>query len=109
MCCTLWTYSNDIATIAALLAFRDRRTRHFYTTWHDSAFGELSPGQALLFEATAQTLSEALDADYMTGESLYKKRLATDVVPLFRVDARPEDVAQLASERMETVRQTNAA
>jgi CelD/BcsL family acetyltransferase involved in cellulose biosynthesis len=107
--CCLWTYEDSAGPIAALLSFRHGNTRHFYTTWYDSEFSELSPGQALLFEATAQTLSEGLDSDFMTGEYLYKNRLATDVVPLFRVDARAEDVAQLASGRLQALRRPKAA
>lgn len=107
--CTIWCYENANRQIATLLTLRNGCVRHFYTTWYDPEFADLSPGQALLFEATAQTLAEGLDADFMTGESLYKNRLATDNVPLFRVDAPAERVAQLASARFVAIRQPSAA
>lgn len=107
--CTLWCYEYDSGPVAALLTFRHGGIRHFYTTWYNAGFSNLSPGQALLFEATAQTLSEGLDADFMTGESLYKNRLATAVVALLRVDATADDVAHLAAKRLSTARMPGAA
>jgi len=96
---TVWCYEDDSESIATVIAFRNGDIQHFYTTWYNAELAVLSPGQALLFEAVAQTLAEGLNADFMTGESFYKARLATDVVPLFRVDARAQDVAHLASKR----------
>ena len=107
--CRVWSYEDNAGPIAALITFRHKNTRHFYTTWYDAEFGELSPGQALLFEASAQTVSEGLEADFMTGEFLYKNRLATDTVPLYRVEAHAENVAHLAIEPDTFVRRPNAA
>lgn len=98
--CTVWSYETvdgDIA--AALVTFRHGGIRHFYTIHHDSRWERFSPGQVMIFDVTRESLAEGLDVDFMTGEYDYKNRLATAMVPLFRVTASAE---QMASWRCET-------
>lgn len=92
--CTVWSYepeSDDVAV--ALVTFRHRDIRHFYTIHHDSRWERLSPGQVMIFDVTRESLAEGLDVDFMTGEYDYKNRLATAMVPLFRVAASAEQMA----------------
>jgi CelD/BcsL family acetyltransferase involved in cellulose biosynthesis len=95
--CDVFTYETETQIVAALVTFRHRETRHFYTTYFDNQWAELSPGQVLLYEATGITLAEGLDCDYMTGEQPYKLRLATNSVPLYRVSASAERLAEVAA------------
>lgn len=98
--CEIWSYediNSDIA--AALVTFRHGQYRHFYTIHHDSRWERLSPGQVLIFDVTRETLEEGFDVDFMTGEYAYKNRLATALIPLFRVSA---SAAQMASWKCET-------
>ena len=93
--CTVWRYLTDDGNIAAaLVTFRNESIRHFYTIHHDRRWERFSPGQVLIFDVTRESLAEGLDVDFMTGEYPYKNRLATNMVPLFRVAA---SAAQLAS------------
>jgi CelD/BcsL family acetyltransferase involved in cellulose biosynthesis len=83
------TFLMEIASepIGALVTFLDGQIRRFYTTWMDHRWSQYSPGIALLYEATCQTLAAGLDCDYMTGEQPYKLRFATGSVPLYKVEA----------------------
>lgn len=90
--CEIFTYECGVDLVAALVTFRDDATRHFYTTYHDPRWAKLSPGQVLLFEATAESLANGLDCDYMTGEYPYKNRLANARVPLFTVEIPAEEM-----------------
>ncbi|MFL6301060.1 MAG: GNAT family N-acetyltransferase [Terriglobales bacterium] len=72
--------------IAALITFRDREVRRFYTTWMDQRWSKHSPGVALLYHAACETLAAGLNCDYMTGEQPYKMRFATGSVPLYRLE-----------------------
>jgi hypothetical protein len=81
--------------IAALVTFIDGPVRRFYTTWMDPAWSKHSPGVALLFEATRQTLEQGLDCDYMTGEQPYKLRFATGSEPLYKIDTGAEQLSAL--------------
>src|SRR5208337_3741553 len=86
--CHIWSYEDDSGEIAAaLVTFRHGMCRHFYTIHYDAGWKRLSPGQVLLFDVTRESLKEGLDVDFMTGEYPYKNRLATAMVPLFRVVA----------------------
>jgi CelD/BcsL family acetyltransferase involved in cellulose biosynthesis len=67
--------------------------RHFYTIHHDQRWERFSPGQVLIFDVTRESLAEGLDVDFMTGEYPYKNRLATAMVPLFRVAASARQIA----------------
>lgn len=86
--CTVWSYENTDGDIAgALVTFEHGRRRHFYTIHHDPRWDKFSPGQVMIFDVTRESLAEGLDVDFMTGEYSYKNRLATAMVPLFRVNA----------------------
>lgn len=92
--CTTWSYeTRDGHIAAALLTFRHGHRRHFYTIHHDPRWERFSPGQVMIFDVTRESLAEGLDVDFMTGEYPYKNRLATAMVPLFRVAANPVQMA----------------
>ncbi len=95
--CEIFTYETHTQLVAAMVTFRDDQVRHFYTTYYDARWADFSPGQLLLFEASAITLAEGLDCDYMTGESLFKNRLATSRVPLWRIEVPAEELPSLFS------------
>ena len=102
--CEIWSYEHingDIA--AALVTFCHGQCRHFYTIHHDSRWERLSPGQVLIFDVTRETLEEGLDVDFMTGEYTYKNRLATALVPLYRVRASATQMASWKSAANERV------
>lgn len=90
--CEVFTYETNSQLVAALITFRNDAVRHFYTVYYDARWAHFSPGQLLLFEASALSLAEGLDCDYMTGESLLKNRLATSRVPLSWVEASAEEL-----------------
>jgi CelD/BcsL family acetyltransferase involved in cellulose biosynthesis len=92
--CTVWSYeTRDAEMAAALVTFDHGKKRHFYTIHHDVRWGKFSPGQVMIFDVTRETLMEGLDVDFMTGEYPYKNRLATAMVPLFRVAATAGELA----------------
>jgi CelD/BcsL family acetyltransferase involved in cellulose biosynthesis len=96
--CTIWSYENTCGDIAAaLVTFRHGDIRHFYTIHHDSRWERFSPGQVMIFDVTRESLAEGLDVDFMTGEYPYKNRLATAMVPLYRVAASVEQMASWKS------------
>lgn len=90
--CEIFAYESAGGLVAALVTFRDGNVRRFYTTYFDERWAKESPGQVLLFEATAESLREGLECDYMTGEYLYKNRIADGMVPLYEVSATPEQL-----------------
>jgi CelD/BcsL family acetyltransferase involved in cellulose biosynthesis len=91
-----WSYESDCGDIAAaLVTLEDGPWRRFYTIHYDPRWERLSPGQVLLYEVTSVTLAEGMSVDFMTGEYVYKNRLATVQVPLYRVTATPEQMALL--------------
>jgi CelD/BcsL family acetyltransferase involved in cellulose biosynthesis len=90
--CEIFTYETTGELVAALVTFRDGNVRRFYTTYFDQRWAKESPGQVLLFEATAESLREDLECDYMTGEYLYKNRFADGMVPLYEVTATREQL-----------------
>ncbi len=94
----MYTFETAGAVVAAMVTLRDGGVRRFYTTWFDEAWARYSPGTALLFEVTRQSLAEGLDCDYMTGTQFHKQRFASDSVPLFRVETSAQGLAQLTSE-----------
>lgn len=94
--CEIFTYETASALVAALLTFRDRTVRRCYTTYFDAQWATYSPGQVLLFDVVAESLREGLDCDFMTGEYPYKNRLATSMVPLYRVRATSEELREAA-------------
>lgn len=98
--CEVFTYEIAGDIVAALITFRDGRWRRFYTIYYDQRWASLSPGQVLLFEIAAQSLAEGLDCDFMTGEYPYKLRLATDLVPLYRVSASGQELRDGARKKL---------
>ncbi len=96
--CEIFTYESVGELVAALVTFRDGNVRRFYTTYFDQRWAKESPGQVLLFEATADSLREGLECDYMTGEYMYKNRFADEMVPLYEVKATPEQLRDAAGE-----------
>ncbi len=88
--CDIFVLEKGGGVMAALVTFRDGHARRFYTVFYDHKFAHYSPGNILLFEICRRTLERGWDCDLMTGEQHYKQRLATSVVPLFKVDASPE-------------------
>jgi CelD/BcsL family acetyltransferase involved in cellulose biosynthesis len=89
----IFTLENDGQMAAAVVTLRDGRWRRFYTGWFAPEYEKHSPALALIYEITRQSLSDGLDCDYMTGEQPYKMRLATNSVPLYRVQATSEELA----------------
>jgi CelD/BcsL family acetyltransferase involved in cellulose biosynthesis len=95
--CNVFTFETAGSLIAALVTFRDGDIRRFYTIYFDYAWAHFSPGVALLYEVTRNSLAQGLDCDYMTGEQPHKMRFATASVPLFRVNASAAQLAEIAS------------
>ena len=98
--CEVFTYETAGNLVAALVTFRDRSIRRFYTTYFNERWAPYSPGQVLLFETCAESLREGLDCDLMTGEYPYKNRVATGMVPLYRIEANPEELREAAHEEL---------
>lgn len=99
MNCAIWSYEDRYGDVAAaLVTFRRAGVRHFYTIHHEPRWERFSPGQVMIFDVTRETLAEGLDVDFMTGEYPYKNRLATAMVPLYRVAASAEQMAGWTSE-----------
>ncbi len=92
----IFTLEQGSEVAAAIITVRDGCTRRFYNTYHDERWAKLSPGIALLYEATRLSLEEGLDCDYMTGTQPHKLRFATSSVPLYRIDATPQEVGSRA-------------
>ena len=90
--CEVFLLEISQAPIAALVTFIDNNVRRFYTTWMDQRWSKHSPGIALLYEATRQTLAAGLDCDYMTGEQTYKMRFATGSMPLHKLECSASEV-----------------
>jgi CelD/BcsL family acetyltransferase involved in cellulose biosynthesis len=92
--CELFTWEASGLPLAALLTFRDREVRRFYTVWFDSRWAQFSPGTALIYRVTLDALQAGLDCDYLTGEQPHKLRFATSFAMLYRVHV---DAGRLAS------------
>lgn len=107
--CEVFTAEAAGSPVAALVTLRDRDVRRFYTIWYDRAWARRSPGTALLFEVTRQTLTEGVDCDYMTGEQPHKARFMTSQVELFQVNADAAALWQAAGEMDWTGRDKLAA
>ena len=97
--CQIYTLSKDEVLVAGLVTFRDNLLRRFYTTYFNPQWAHYSPGQALLYEITAQSLGQGLSCDYMTGEYAYKLRLANSSRSLLRVDATWEQLSDMVAKR----------
>jgi CelD/BcsL family acetyltransferase involved in cellulose biosynthesis len=83
--CEIFTLELEGAILAALVTFRDGECRRFYTTYFDDRWARSSPGFALLCEVSQRTLADNLAYDFMTGEQEYKKRLASELTPLYKI------------------------
>jgi len=95
----IFTLENGKHMAAALVTLRDRGCRRFYTGWFGTECEKHSPALSLIYEITRHSLAHGLDCDYMTGEQPYKMRLATNSVPLFRVRATAQELAEFARAR----------
>lgn len=95
----IFTLEQGSSVVSAIITLRDGGVRRFYNTYHDERWAKLSPGIALLYEVTRRSLEEGLDCDYMTGVQPHKMRLANTSVPLYRVDATPEQVGARATRK----------
>ena len=95
----VFTLGNGEEMAAAVVTLRDRGCRRFYTGWFEPEYEKHSPALALIFEVTRQSLAAGLDCDYMTGEQLYKMRLATKSVPLYRIQATAKELAAVGGAR----------
>lgn len=97
--CEIFTLESDGNIIAALVTFRERNVRRFYTIYFDVAWAKHSPGMVLVYELTRRSLKSGIECDYMTGEQGYKIRLATSVVPMYWTEADPAMLSQIAQYR----------
>ena len=94
----VFTFETADTLIAALVTLRDGRVRRFYTSCFDKAWAHDSPGTALLYQVTRQSLAAGLDCDYMTGTQPQKLRFASASVPLFRAEATAHQLMHIAGE-----------
>jgi CelD/BcsL family acetyltransferase involved in cellulose biosynthesis len=97
--CEVFTLESSGEIVAAVVTLRDDGVRRTYTVYFDMRWKKDSPGHALVYEVTRQTLAEGLDCDYMTGEYPYKNRLATGMQHLYRVEATPQELAQVGRQQ----------
>jgi hypothetical protein len=93
--CELITLTSGQSLVAAALGFRDGEWCRFYATYYDHKWARFSPGVSLANEMLEDSLARGLDFDFMTGEQPYKLRLASGAVPLFRVAASSERLAEI--------------
>jgi CelD/BcsL family acetyltransferase involved in cellulose biosynthesis len=98
--CEIFTLETAGTLVAAMVTFRERQVRRFYTVYHDPGWAHHSPGTALLYEVTRRSLEQGLDCDYMTGEQPHKMRFATHSTPLFRVEAPTAELTRLSGLRL---------
>ncbi len=89
----IFTLEDAASIAAAVVTLRDCGCRRFYTGWFAAEFEKHSPALSLIYEVTRQSLEAGLDCDYMTGEQDYKLRLAMSSVPLYRLRASTEQLA----------------
>ena len=97
--CEIFTLEEGSVVVAALVTFIDGRWRRFYTTYHDcnERWTKHSPGLALIHQVVQESLAAGLECDLMTGDQLYKRRLATSNVSLYRVSAPAQKLNALAA------------
>jgi len=95
--CQVFTLEHGGTLAAAVITFRDRELRRFYTTYYDRNWARYSPGVSLLFEVARRTLQEGLSFDLMTGEQPYKLRIAQNGQDLFQVTATPEQMKEAST------------
>lgn len=95
--CQVFTLEHGGTLAAAVITFRDRELRRFYTTYYDRNWARYSPGVSLLFEVARRSLQEGLSFDLMTGEQPYKLRIAQNAQDLFQVTATPEQMKEAST------------
>jgi CelD/BcsL family acetyltransferase involved in cellulose biosynthesis len=96
--CEIFTLESGATLVAALVTFIDGQWRRLYTTYHDEnpAWAKYSPGLSLIHSVMEESLASGFDCDFMTGDQPYKRRLATSAVPLYKVSASVETLAERA-------------
>lgn len=100
--CEVFTLETESGTLAAaLVSFRDGGIRRCYTIYFHPDWAHYSPGMALLYEVTAQSLAAGLSCDYMTGEYAYKLRLANASRQLFKVEISAQELAAITTPMIE--------
>ena len=95
--CQVFTLEHGGTLAAAVITFRDRELRRFYTTYYDRNWARYSPGVSVLFEVARRSLQEGLSFDLMTGEQPYKLRIAQNAQDLFQVTATPEQMKEAST------------
>ncbi|HEU5232698.1 MAG TPA: GNAT family N-acetyltransferase [Terriglobales bacterium] len=95
--CQVFTLEHGGTLAAAVITFRDRELRRFYTTYYDRNWARYSPGVSLLFEVARRSLQEGLSFDLMTGEQPYKLRIAQHAQDLFQVTATAEQMKEAST------------
>ena len=95
--CRIYTLEEGADLVAGLVTFCDGEIRRFYTIYFNPQWAHYSPGQALLYEATALSLAEGVTCDYMTGEYSYKLRLSNSSRQLFRVQVSSRELDEIAA------------
>ena len=93
--CQVFTLEHGGTLAGAVITFRDREFRRFYTTYYDRNWARYSPGVSLLFEVARRSLQERLSFDLMTGEQSYKLRIAQNAHDLFQVTATPQQMKEV--------------
>jgi len=93
--CDVFTLESGSTIVTALVTFVDGNWRRLYTTYHtvDEKWAKHSPGLTLIHFAMKDAVASGLDCDFMTGDQPYKRRLAISAVPLYRVSASAEALA----------------
>jgi len=94
--CQVFTLEHGGTLAGAVITFRDREFRRFYTTYYDRTWARYSPGVSLLFEIARRSLQEGLSFDLMTGEQPYKLRIAQNAEDLFQVTATPQQMKEVS-------------
>ncbi len=94
--CQVFTLEHGGTLAGALITFRDREFRRFYSTYYDRNWSRYSPGVSLLFEIARRSLKEGLSFDLMTGEQPYKLRIAQSKQDLFQITATPQQMKKVA-------------
>ena len=94
--CQVFTLEHGGTLAGAVITFRDREFRRFYTTYYDRTWARYSPGVSLLFEIARRSLQEGLSFDLMTGEQPYKLRIAQTAEDLFQVTATPQQMKEVS-------------
>lgn len=95
--CQVFTLEHGGTLAGALITFRDREFRRFYTTYYDRNWARFSPGVSLLFEVARRSLQEGLGFDLMTGEQPYKLRIAQNTQDLFQIAATPQQMKEVST------------